>query len=202
MRATWLATAAVAAFLSVHLVAEARGARVARAIGKMGASGAFVALALALGVEGAFERGLLAGLVLSLVGDALLLSAGRRAFLGGLAAFLLAHVAYAGAFAGVSSPSGWVGLAVLVPSVAVLRRLWPRLGDMHAPVAAYCLVISVMLWLALGVDRPEIRLGAAAFYLSDLLVARDRFVHASIANRLAGLPLYYGAQLLLASAVG
>jgi hypothetical protein len=37
---------------------------------------------------------------------------------------------------------------------------------------------------------------AVAFYLSDLAVARDRFVAPGFRNRLWGLPLYYGAQLL------
>ncbi len=202
MRATWIAIASVAVLLAVHLVAEVRGAPVARAIGKLGASTAFVALALSLGVQGAFEVGILAGLVLSVLGDALLLSSRRPAFLGGLAAFLLAHVAYASAFAAVGRPSPWAGLVVLVATGAALRWLWPSLGDRRAPVLAYCAVISAMLWLALGVDRPEVRAGALLFYVSDLLVARDRFVHPGFANRLVGLPLYYAGQLLLALAVG
>ena len=36
------------------------------------------------------------------------------------------------------------------------------------------------------------------FYLSDLAVARDRFVSPGFANALWGLPLYYVAQLLFA----
>jgi len=47
-----------------------------------------------------------------------------------------------------------------------------------------------------------VRVGAVLFFLSDLLVARDRFVAPGFGNRLLGLPLYYAAQLLLASAVG
>jgi uncharacterized membrane protein YhhN len=43
--------------------------------------------------------------------------------------------------------------------------------------------------------------GALAFFASDLAVARERFVERSFANKLWGLPLYYGAQLLLASTV-
>ncbi len=202
MPAAWIAIGSMAALLGMHLAAEARGAPVARAIGKLGASAAFVALALALGIEGSFERGMLAGLALSVVGDALLLSARRPAFLGGLGAFLLAHVAYALAFASVGRPSPWTGLLVLTATGASLRWLWPRLGEMRGPVVAYCAVISAMLWLALGVERPEVRAGALLFYVSDLLVARDRFVHPGIANRVIGLPLYYAGQLLLALAVG
>jgi hypothetical protein len=37
-----------------------------------------------------------------------------------------------------------------------------------------------------------------AFYLSDLAVARDRFVARAFVNRLWGLPLYYAAQILFA----
>lgn len=198
----WLAIAAVAVLLAVHLVAEARAGRVLRAAGKLGASAAFVALALVLGVEGAFEGGILAGLVLSVVGDGLLLSSRRPAFLAGLGAFLLAHVAYTIAFAGVAHPSPWAALVVLAVTGSALRWLWPTLGDMRWPVVAYCAVISAMLWLALGLDRPLARWGALLFYLSDLLVARDRFVRPGLVNRLVGLPLYYAGQVLLALAVG
>lgn len=202
MSAAPLAIVAVAALLGVHLAAEARGARVARALAKLGASAAFVALALVRGVDGAFDRAILAGLVLSVLGDGLLLSPRRPAFLGGLVAFLLAHVAYAAAFAGAARPSPLAAVLVAAATGAALRWLWPGLDDMRVPVAAYCAVIAAMLWLALGVDRAEVRAGALLFYVSDLLVARDRFVRPGFANRLVGLPLYYAGQVLLALAVG
>jgi hypothetical protein len=41
-------------------------------------------------------------------------------------------------------------------------------------------------------------IGATCFMSSDVAVARDRFVTPGVANRVWGLPLYYGAQLLLA----
>ena len=40
------------------------------------------------------------------------------------------------------------------------------------------------------------------FVVSDLAVARDNFVTPGFTNRLSGLPLYYGGQLLLAWAAG
>jgi uncharacterized membrane protein YhhN len=40
--------------------------------------------------------------------------------------------------------------------------------------------------------------GALLFYLSDLAVARHRFVHPAFVNRAIGLPLYYVGQLLIA----
>lgn len=201
-RVTALAVAAVGILLAAHLWAEARGLGTARAATKVGASLGFVAVALSLGIEGRFAQGILAGLLLSVAGDALLLSHGRPAFLAGLAAFLLAHVAYALAFAQRASLLAWPALPLAAVLALVLRWLWPHLGGLRGPVVAYCLVISAMVWLALGVDGLLVRWGAVLFYLSDLAVARDRFVRPAFANRLLGLPLYYGAQVLLALAVG
>ena len=192
--------AAVAVLVAAHLAAEARGAPALRAITKVAASLGFVAVALLGGVRGGFGAGILAGLALSVAGDALLLSERRPAFLAGLVAFLLAHVAYAAAFAGAARPAAWAAMPLAAALALVLRWLWPHLGSMKVPVLAYCLVISAMVFLALGVDRPEVRVGASLFYLSDLLVARDRFVRPGLRNRLFGLPLYYAAQVLLALA--
>jgi hypothetical protein len=43
---------------------------------------------------------------------------------------------------------------------------------------------------------------AVAFYISDVSVARDRFVAPGFGNRIWGLPLYYAAQLLFALSTG
>jgi len=44
-------------------------------------------------------------------------------------------------------------------------------------------------------------LGGLLFVLSDLAVARDRFVAPGFINRAWGLPTYFAAQLLLAASV-
>ena len=54
--------------------------------------------------------------------------------------------------------------------------------------------------LGLGA-HPLVLAGAIAFYLSDLTVARDRFVTRGFENRIVGLPLYYTGQVLLALSV-
>jgi uncharacterized membrane protein YhhN len=78
-------------------------------------------------------------------------------------------------------------------------------AGMLAPVRAYIVVISIMLCLAFGAWRagasPLLLLGALSFYLSDLSVARDRFVQQDFFNRLWGLPAYYLGQLCLAMSV-
>lgn len=44
--------------------------------------------------------------------------------------------------------------------------------------------------------------GAVAFYVSDVFVARDRFMKGGFVNRLVGLPLYYAGQFLIAFSLG
>lgn len=67
------------------------------------------------------------------------------------------------------------------------------------------LVISGMVITAVGSVNcgreflPERIVGAIMFFLSDLFVARQHFVHKTVLNKWIGLPLYYGGQILLAS---
>ena len=177
---------------------------------KMLASTAFVAVALSLGaLETGFGRWMVAGLVLSWLGDLLLTYPSRQAFLGGLVSFLLAHVAYIVAFVvrGVEQPPWLTVVAVLVVGALILRWLFPHVdGEMRVPVLAYVVTITVMVLLAAATSQEaadwRIPVGAVAFYFSDVAVARDRFVAPSVDNRLWGLPLYYGAQLLFAWVAG
>ena len=177
---------------------------------KMAASTAFVAVALSLEAwDTGFGRWMLAGLVLSWLGDLLLTYRGRPAFLGGLVAFLLAHVAYIVAFLvrGVAGPSWFATLVVLAVGVFILRWLWPHVDQqMRLPVMAYVVTITLMVLAATAKVQADadwrIPVGAVAFYLPDVAVARDRFVAPGVVNRIWGLPLYYGAQLLFAWTAG
>jgi uncharacterized membrane protein YhhN len=188
----------VAVSLAGHLWAEAAGRALPRALLKALASSGMVAVALAGGIAGRYAQVILAGLLLSAAGDLCLLSRARRLFLAGVGAFLLAHLAYAAAFAPRATIRPAPAATLAVVAAGIVRWLWPHLGSMRAPVLAYTAAISVMLLLALGVADPLVRWGAALFYLSDLTVARDRFVRQAFANRLVGLPLYYAGQVLLA----
>ena len=101
--------------------------------------------------------------------------------------------------------------AVFVNAAIVFRWLQPHLEPkMKGPVTAYIVVISLMLTVAvslLGENAMPLRLqimvpaGALAFYISDLFVARNRFINRAFLNRLFGLPLYYTGQFLLAFSV-
>jgi uncharacterized membrane protein YhhN len=126
-----------------------------------------------------------------------------------LSSFLLGHVGFAVAFILRRPDPLWMAAAVvllLAPAYLVLRWLHPHLtAKWRTPVVAYVAVISLMLMTAIGAaastGRAAIGVGAACFYLSDLHVARHRFVVESFWNKAWGLPLYYAAQLILASTV-
>ena len=174
------------------------------------ASTGFLVVALAGGLpDDLFGRLLVAGLVCSFAGDVALLGSSERSFLAGLGAFLLAHIAYGGAFWVAGQSAAWA-----VPSLLVLagvgalvgRWLLPAVTEqLRIPVVGYMVAISLMFvtaWGATGAGAsPWIPLGAGLFYLSDLAVARQQFVSPGFVNQAWGLPVYYAAQVVLASLV-
>lgn len=203
----WPFAAAMAAPLVALLVAELRGSRSWVVVAKPLASLAFVvagAMLLPLPAKPAVL--LLVGLVLSFVGDVLLIPKGRKlTFLLGLGSFLCAHVAYAIAFVvrGVDGNGTLAGAAALVlAGVPLARWLFPHVhGGMKPAVAGYVVAITAMVALSIGCVAggapTTLAAGAALFYASDICVARERFVAKSLWNGVVGLPLYYVAQLLL-----
>jgi uncharacterized membrane protein YhhN len=175
-------------------------------IAKMIASTAFLGVAWQ---AGAFSSGpgiaIFVGLALSWWGDLFLIFRAKPIFLAGLISFFGGHVAYIAAFAlaGLSPLYVGIGVAVVVAlGVPVLLWLVPKLTEMHVPVYAYMLVISAMVALSAGAwgatGNVLLPVGAFLFYISDICVARDRFVAPGSINRYIGLPLYYGGQLVLA----
>ena len=192
------------------LAAERRRRPGLRAVLKVVASVGFLCTAVAAGaLQTRYGLMILTGLALSWFGDVFLLSRARGLFLAGLVSFLLAHVAYVTAFA-VHGLDLYACLAALVVVLVVggmiLTWIFPSVpSGMGAPVVAYIVVISAMVMLAAGAvgagGHFTMLIGGAAFYVSDLFVARDRFVAPGFWNALCGLPIYYGAQLLLAYSV-
>lgn len=207
-----VATAVCLGALAALVAAEVRHDRAGRFRWKPLASLAFVAVPFLTGAVASdtpeVARWIAAGLVLGAIGDVLLMFESQRAFLGGLVAFLLGHLAYVVAFARTVPPARWIegGMiavvaATLVAAAIVLRWLWPRLGAMRVPVIGYVAVITSMVVGGIAVATPLATAGAIAFYASDLAVAREKFVVKDVWNRAIGLPLYYGAQLLIAWSV-
>jgi uncharacterized membrane protein YhhN len=169
-----------------------------------------VAVSAPDGPPGAYRALILAGLAWSLVGDVLLMLPADR-FVAGLACFLVAHLWYIAAF-GVAAPrpapaillvsAGAIGLALFLP-------LWPYLGRLRAPVAAYALALVGMLWQATGWaatgggSRARLAAaGALVFVASDAVLAYNRFRRPLRGAQAAILSTYFVAQGLIAASVG
>lgn len=204
MTPLFIAGATITALALVGLLAGERGARRGLIwIAKPAASLGFIVAAVGAGaLASSYGRIALGGLVLCLLGDVLLIPVTRVAFLGGLASFLAGHLAFALAFLqrGVALPVVLGALAAIaLPAFLIWRWLSPHVGaPMRAPVVAYIVVIATMVACAVGTLRALPIVGAVAFFVSDLAVARDRFVAPGFTNRAWGLPLYYAAVTLLA----
>lgn len=150
-------------------------------------------------------RAILVGAILGAIGDVLLIrKEDKRWFLWGILAFLAGHLGYVVGFAlrGVDPAACAITLAVLAaPGVLVGRYLWPRAGKLAPAVVAYISVITAMMGAAIGAVAAGttwlLAVGATMFYLSDLCVARERFVEHGFINKLIGQPLYFGGQLVI-----
>jgi uncharacterized membrane protein YhhN len=206
---TWVFTGMSVLGLAVLLVGE-RGNVTLRNVAKPVASAGFVGVALGAGaLDTTYGTWVFLGLLLGAAGDVLLLGASTTAFLTGLTVFLLGHAAYTVGFATLGTAGGALliaGTVALVFAAVVFVWLRPSLPrEMVGPVVVYVVAISTMVVAATGAmatgATPVIGIAVVAFYLSDLSVARDRFVAPGFVNRAWGLPLYYGAQLLLAWSV-
>ena len=205
--AFWIAAEIIA--VGWLLVAVRRDQRLMQWVAKPAASAVFVAFGLMRAdFDSAFDLCMVAGLVLGMAGDVLLID--RRTFRLGLLTFLAGHAAYVVAFDRAQSWSSWspiVLLPMVVTAVFVARWLWSFASSMRGAVLAYIVVISLMAWggiaLSFSGSLPVIAgIGATLFFLSDLAVARQRFVKAAFLNRAIGLPAYYAGQMLLALTIG
>jgi uncharacterized membrane protein YhhN len=159
-----------------------------------------------------YTVGVLVGLVFSLGGYvALMFDEHPPAFAGGLGLFLLAHVAYTVVFAVLGRLSTWDAIStplLLAAGVGFYVLIQANLGKLRLPVIAYMLVISVMVSRAVStLASPVFSLGQAAmvasgavlFYLSDVILAANRFWRPWRCDRVS-LAFYYAGQLLIALA--
>lgn len=137
-----------------------------------------VFVALGAGLAGAPWL-LVAALVLSALGDLCLAQAGESAFVAGLGAFLLAHIAYAVLFFSVGN-----GLAAAEPIVLAGIGLFAlffglllvrRAGALAMPVGLYVLAIAGMGFGAAAVGG-AVLLGAVLFMASDALIGTEKFL--------------------------
>jgi len=159
------------------------------------------------------------GILFSLAGDVLLMVPADRMFLFGLVAFFLTHVSYILGFGEeLTNPSAWsliFMIIILVNSLRLIRRI---VGAMRAkgqntlvtPVIVYGLVISFMLSAAMATIYDSawktnaaflVSLGAFLFYISDLILAWNKFVSPSRNGPIFNMATYYLGQIGLIAGV-
>lgn len=178
----------------------------------------FIWLVTSIGLEGAaLWFGL--GIVLSLAGDVLLMLSLDRFFLFGLVAFLFAHLAYIIGF-NIPFPaiSAWsIILAAFIgwSGVKTIRRILTAVIEkgqnrLRLPILVYGMVISLMLLSAM-IKLNELTWhagasllvagGAFLFYLSDIVLAWNKFVTPISNGRIYNIALYHLGQIMLIAGV-
>jgi uncharacterized membrane protein YhhN len=174
----------------------------------------FLLLAIQFGaLDTDFGRLIFVALIACAIGDVFLLSRNNHSFFKtGMVAFAIGHVLYILAAKQIISQnlSVWVyfgswafGLMTGLATFYFLKSKLPK--DMVWSVGLYTLIISAMLVYALQTDfvgtHKYFVLAAIFFALSDMFVARDRFVKPSPKNALIITPFYFGSQALFALSV-
>ncbi len=192
------------------LIAIWRGVRWLRYVFKPGTMFLIIALAATgLPEAGTFGYLVLAGLVFSVAGDIFLVLPQNR-FLAGLVSFFLAHLMYIAAFSTRRTGWGLLDAAVLsglaVVGLLLFRRMRPGLireggGPLQAAAGLYLAAISAMVLAAVGTRLPGLVLGALLFYVSDAILAWNRFARPLPGANLGVMSTYFAGQYLIAVSV-
>lgn len=150
---------------------------------------------------------LVAGACLGLVGDVALLGDGDRAFMVGLGAFALGHVAYAVAAFRTDFVAGWAVAGVIFAGVLLAFRFVSRTlpgardaggGVLAGAVVFYAAVITAMVATAWATTIVPAAVGASLFAISDWVLGHERFVGPLPGGRVAvHVPYHIGQALLL-----
>ncbi|MEW5939516.1 MAG: lysoplasmalogenase [Chloroflexota bacterium] len=158
------------------------------------------------------------GILFSLAGDVFLLWLDRL-FIFGLVAFLLGHLAYVIGFnSPASEVSAWgfvLAVMIGISGARVIRRILAALAEkgqsrLRAPVLIYGIVISIMLLSAMlkltdaSWDANAALLvaaGAFLFFMSDIVLAWNKFVTPINHGRIINIGLYHLGQIALISGV-
>lgn len=209
-----LGLGAYAAIVFALLFAELQEKRSAQIILKPLAAIGFLILAISFGaLDNAYGQFIFAGLIACALGDVFLLSRqSQTVFRLGMLAFAIGHICYVLAAGQILRPdmsmlvflaTGVLGLGIGLCVFKSLKSNLPK--DMVWPVGVYTLIISLMLARAFQTDMNGSHLfllaGAILFAISDIFVARDRFVAPNPKNAWAITPLYFGAQAMFALSV-
>ena len=178
----------------------------------------FTWLYLSTGLQGlTFWFGI--GILFSLAGDILLMISLDRMFVFGLVAFLLAHIAYLIGFQNeLKEVNAWSVMLIVLLAMNGVRLIRRIVSSIRAkgqtrlvyPVIVYSIVITVMLYAAMTtISNPEwttraaffVSAGAFLFYISDLILAWNKFVSPIQNGRILNIAAYHLGQIGLIAGV-
>lgn len=180
--------------------------------------GVMIVLLIWMWQASAFQGALLwfgVGLAFSLAGDVFLMLP-RERFIAGLISFLLAHIFYILGFNQTSPawnlPAFIISVIVALTMLRVYRRIAAGLmaggnSSLRLPVLIYSFVISLMLLSALltltgntwnALPAMLVSAGAVLFFISDTLLAWNKFVQPLNYAPLAVIITYHFGQTLIA----
>jgi len=160
-----------------------------------------------------YTLAIILALLFSLGGDVALMFKSKQAFMIGLVLFLIAHIVYSIVF---TVYSGFVtsdlisALILILLAIIIYFYLYPGLAKMKIPVLVYVLIISFMMNRAIATFSGKyfsiiqaflISIGAGLFYISDLILAVNKFKKPLKYNRIS-LACYYSGQLMIALSTG
>jgi uncharacterized membrane protein YhhN len=156
--------------------------------------------------DGDVRTCLVVGACFGLLGDVALLGTGETAFMAGLAAFAVGHMAYVAAAVLVGFDPIWAMPGVVVMIALLAYRFVGRIvpgarrhgGQLLAgAVMFYAVVISAMVVTAFGSAAWPAALGAVLFASSDWVLGHQRFAGALPGGRLAVMVPYHVGQAAL-----
>lgn len=157
-------------------------------------------------VPGDVRTWLVVGAVFGVVGDVALLATGERAFLIGLSAFAVGHLAYAVAAIMLGVEPAWTIPGFVVMLVLLGYRFSTRTvvgahrsggAVLAGAVVFYAAVISLMVVTAWGTTVLVAGLGATLFAVSDWVLGHQRFVGPLPGRRLSVMIPYHVGQAML-----
>ena len=146
-----------------------------------------------------FNIFLILALIFSVTGDIFLLNK-EKYFTYGLFAFLIAHLFYIYLFYSLaSSPNPLIGLAIVAVIDFIFFTVRKSLKK-YRPVLFYMLAISFMVYFSLGFSGNAgalIGSGGVLFFISDGVLALNKFYKKIKFSETIILSTYYIAQLLI-----
>ncbi|WP_448377205.1 lysoplasmalogenase [Fervidobacterium sp.] len=125
----------------------------------------------------------------------------EKTFIHGMLAFLLGHMFYISGFLEMGSRPSWIfAVFLLLFGLSYFLFIQNSLGRERIPVLIYVIVISLMVIFASSTNSPAFP-GAILFFISDMLLAYDKYVKRLPNRDFLVLTTYFVGQFLIALSV-